>query len=266
MKDDIRKLKNTYPLMEPTLMAAIRDLYLPLGSRGLDAGCGIGLPALLLADEVGPTGQVIGLDHSPELIHEAEQLVAQEGMSDQINLQDGDIHHLPFDEDAFEWVWSSSCVGYAPSIDPYVAVQEFARVVKPGGTIAILAWSSEKLLPGYPLLEARLNATTSGLAPFGAEGKPDRHFMRALGWFRRAGLKNLGVQTFVGDLQAPLKEDMHQALVALFAMRWGNVALELPGDLYKMYQKICLPESEEFIVNDPDYCAFFTLTLFTGFL
>ena len=265
MEDDVRKLKDTYPLMEPTLLAAIRDLHLPLGSRGLDAGCGIGLPALLLADEVGPTGQVIGLDQSPELIHEAEQVVVQEGMSDQINLQKGDIHQLPFDEDAFEWVWSSSCVGYASSIDPYRALQEFTRVVQPGGTIAILAWSSEKLLPGYPLLEASLNATASGLAPFGAEGNPERHFMRALGWFRHAGLRNISAQTFIGDVQAPLNKEMRQALIALFEMRWENVEPELNEDQRSTYQRICLPESNDFIVDHPDYYAFFTYTLFTGY-
>lgn len=265
MEDFIRKLKDTYPLMEPVALATIRDLHLPLGSRGLDAGCGNGLPAILLADEVGPTGQVTGMDQSPELIREAEKNVAHTGMSDQVIFRQGDVQRLPFDENTFEWVWSSSCVGYARSIDPYRALQEFTRVVQPGGTIAILAWSSEKLLPGYPLLEARLNATASGLAPFGAEGAPDRHFMRALGWFRQAGLKNLSAQTFIGDVQAPLSKEMRQALVALFEMRWENVEAELSHEQWSTYQRICLPGSSDFIADHPDYYAFFTYTLFTGY-
>ena len=43
-------------------------------------------------------------------------------------------------------------------------VKELARVVKPGGSVALLAWSSEKLLPGHPLLEGHLNATSAGIA------------------------------------------------------------------------------------------------------
>ena len=265
-EDYIRKLKVAYPLMEPAVLTAIRDLHLPLGSSGLDAGCGIGLSVLLLADEVGPTGQVTGLDQSSELIREAEKIVNQEGLSDQVNFQEGDIHQLPFEDDAFDWAWSSCCVGYAPSIDPYKAMKEFFRVVKPGGTVAILAWSSEKLLPGYPLLEASLNATVSGLAPFGAKGKPELHFMRALGWFRKAGLKNLSAQTFIGEVQAPLNKKMRQSLIALFQMRWENVESELSEDQVSSYQRICLPESGEFILDHPDYYAFFTLSLFAGYV
>ncbi|MEJ2303365.1 MAG: hypothetical protein P8Y14_17710 [Anaerolineales bacterium] len=84
---------------------------------------------------------------------------------------------------AFDWAWSVDCVGYAP-IEPLPLVKELARVVKPGGRVAILAWSSEKLLPGYPVLEAHLNATSSGIAPFVRGKKPELHFTRALGWLR----------------------------------------------------------------------------------
>jgi len=50
----IRRLLEANPLREPVLRSAIQALQLPPGSRGLDVGCGIGLQALLLADEVGP--------------------------------------------------------------------------------------------------------------------------------------------------------------------------------------------------------------------
>ncbi len=264
--DEIEQHRRVHALIEPTVLEIIRSLHLPLGSSGLDAGCGIGLPALLLADEVGPTGKVTGLDQSEELIREAEQVVKQADLSDQVVFQRGDVQQLPFEDNTFEWAWSASCVGYAPSIDPWYSVRELARVVNPGGTVALLAFSSEKLLPGYPLLEARLNATASGRAPFVSEGKPEMHFMRALGWFKAARLRNVAAQSFVGDLQAPLKQQTRQALIALFTMRWQNMENELPEELYKVYQKICLPQSPDFIGDHPDYYAFFTFTLFTGYV
>lgn len=52
----LRKLLVTHPLREALLRSVIRTLQLPSGSRGLDAGCGIGLPAVLLAEAVGPSG------------------------------------------------------------------------------------------------------------------------------------------------------------------------------------------------------------------
>ena len=60
----IRKLLESFPLREPLLRSVIRALRLRKGSLGLDAGCGIGLPALLLAEAVGPAGHVTGLDLS----------------------------------------------------------------------------------------------------------------------------------------------------------------------------------------------------------
>jgi hypothetical protein len=154
-------------------------------------------------------------------------------------------------------------VGYAP-IEPLPLVRELARVVKPDGGIAILAWSSEKLLPGHPLLEARLSATSSGIAPFVKGRKPASHFPCALGWFRDAGLEEPTVRTFAGDAHAPLSADLRRALTALIEMRWPGVESELTRQDRAEYRRLCLPESPDFILNHPDYYAFFTYSMFRG--
>ena len=59
------------------------------------------------------------------------------------------------------------------------------------------------LLPGYPALEARLNATSLGIAPFDAKMKPESHSMRAPEWFKQAGLSEIRAQTFVSDINPP---------------------------------------------------------------
>ena len=260
----IQRLLVTDPLTKPVVRSAIQALELPLGSRGLDAGCGIGLQALLLAEAVGPAGHVTGLDISPEFLLHGEKIVKKSGLSERISFEEGDVSKLPFHDDTFDWVWSSSCVGYSPSLEPLPIVKELARVVKPGGSVAILVWSSENLLPGYPLLEARLNATSSGIAPFVKGKKPELHFLRALGWFRLAGLEELTARTFVGDAYAPLKDDVRCALIALFQMRWTAVEPELTQEDLAEYQRLCLLESPEFILNHPDYYAFFTCSMFHG--
>lgn len=155
-------------------------------------------------------------------------------------------------------------MGYSASLEPLSAVTELARVVKPGGKVAILVWSSEKLLPGHPVLEARLNATSSGIAPFVKGKRPEQHFMRALGWFRDAGLEEPMVRTFAGDAYAPLSDDLRNALIALFEMRWPNVESELTQQEWSEYQRLCLPDSPDFILKRPDYYAFFTCSMFWG--
>jgi ubiquinone/menaquinone biosynthesis C-methylase UbiE len=259
----IHKLAIFNPLMEPVVQAAIQALQLPLGSRGLDAGCGIGLQATLLAEAVGPAGHVTGLDLSSEFLHYAEATVHKLGLSERISFRAGDVRQLPFDDNAFDWAWSSDCVGYAP-LEPLPLVKELARVVRPGGSVAIFAWSSETLLPGYPELEARLDATSAGIAPFVKGKQPGLHFLRALRWFREAGLKEAVAQTFVGDAYAPLSDDIRQALIALLEMRWPGAESELSPEDQAEYRRLCLPESSEFILNHPDYCAFFTCTMFRG--
>jgi demethylmenaquinone methyltransferase/2-methoxy-6-polyprenyl-1,4-benzoquinol methylase len=195
----LHRLEVSTPLLEPTVCAAIQALQLPWGSRGLDAGCGIGLQAVLLAEAVGPNGHITGLDISPQFLRHAVDIVTRSGLSERISFQEGDIRELPFDDDTFDWAWSSSCVGYAP-LEPLPLVKELARVVKPGSNVAIFAWSSETLLPGYPLLEARLDATSSGIAPFVKGKRPELHFLRALGWFRDADLEEPTACTFAATL------------------------------------------------------------------
>jgi demethylmenaquinone methyltransferase/2-methoxy-6-polyprenyl-1,4-benzoquinol methylase len=251
------------PLREPLLRSVIQALEFPEGSRGLDAGCGIGLQALLLAEAVGPTGHVTGLDLSPALLRYAEEVVKKSGLSNRITFQEGDVGEIPFDNNTFDWVWSADCVGY-PVGDLLPLLRELARVVKPGGTIAILAWTSQCVLPGYPLLEARLNATCSGFAPYVRGKRPESHFVRALRWFGEAGLEEVEARTFVGDVQAPLSNDIRNAVISLFEMLWGEPQPEVSQEDWAEYQRLCRPESPEFILNLSDYYAFFTYSMFRG--
>ncbi|MBM3790732.1 MAG: class I SAM-dependent methyltransferase [Acidobacteria bacterium] len=262
--DYIRALVAFTPLIEPVYRAAIRKLGLPAGSHGLDVGCGIGLQTLLFAQALGPESRVTGLDISPEFLGRAREIVEEAGLSERISFREGNAGDLPFGDDSFDWAWSSCCVGYYSAIDPLPAVRELARVVRPGGVVAILVWSSERLLPGYPMLEARLGATTPGIAPF-TEGKdPGLHSMRALGLFREGGLLNASARTFAGGAHAPLRDDHREALASLLGMRWPDVEPELSPEDRSVYRRLCLRESPEFILNHPDYCAFFTCTMFNG--
>jgi demethylmenaquinone methyltransferase/2-methoxy-6-polyprenyl-1,4-benzoquinol methylase len=259
----IKSLLMSDPLRESILREMVRAIQLPAGSRGLDAGCGIGLQCLLLAEEVGPTGHVTGLDISAEMLDYGREIVKKAGLSERIAFQEGDVASLPFDNDAFDWVWSADCVGYGPW-EPLPLLKELARVVKPGGIVAITAWSSEKLLPGYPQLEARLGATKAGIAPFIQGKRPELHFMRALGWFRELGLKEPEAKVFADSVCAPLNDEIRNFLVALFDMRWPDVSAELSSEDLAEFQRLCLPDSPDFILNLPDYYAFFTYTMFWG--
>ena len=259
----IENLEQANPLREPTLRSIIDALNFAPGSHGLDIGCGIGLQTLLLAEATAPDGHVTGLDISAELLDYAQNRIIASPLSNQISFKQGDWQSLPFPANSFDWVWSADCVGY-PSGDLPAAMKEIVRVVRPGGRIAILAWTSQQVLPGYSLLEAQLNATCSAYTPLLRGQNPEAHFMRALRWFSESGISEATAQTFVGEGQAPLSAECRTALTALLTMLWDVASPEAAESSRLEYRRLCHADSPDFILNLPNYYAFFTYTVFSG--
>ena len=246
---------------EPAVRQAIRALHLPEGSRGLDAGCGIGTHTLWLAEAVSPGGHVTGVDISSECLARAEE-TAKSGLTARVSFQFGDMGNLPFDDNAFDWTWNADTLWPVGGKDPRPLVRELVRVVKPRGIVAILFWSSQKLLPGYPLLEARLNATCAASFPYTDGTRPELHILRAFDWLQEAGLDEPQARTFVADIRSPSDDESRNALSGGFQMLWGKAESEVTPQDWVRFQQLCQPESPDFILNLPDYYAFITYSLF----
>ena len=259
-----RRLLLSNLLREPAIVSAVHALQLPLGSRGLDAGCGIGVHTPLLAQAIGSAGHVTGLDLSPELLRRAQARAEQLGLTERISFQTGDVTRLPFEDNSFDWLWCADTLHPSLFAVPLEAVKELARVVKPDGKVAVLYWSSQKLLPGHALLEARLDVAFAEAVPYMKVAQPGLHFLRALGWLSDAGLTDITAQTFVADVYAPLSEDVRSALTMTFDMFWGSMQSALSPNDRAEYERLCLAASPDFILNQPDYCAFLTYSLFVG--
>jgi SAM-dependent methyltransferase len=173
----MEKLYQSDPLQDPLMRRIVRSIGLPEGSLGLDAGCGVGLQIPPLAEAVGAQGHVTALDILPQFVQEAGRNIAKWKLDERVSLVLGDIYALPFEEQQFDWIWSASCACYAMR-QPLELLQALHRLLKPGGLLLIVIWSGQQLLPGYPRLEAVLNATTPGIAPFTVGDPPTHHFLR----------------------------------------------------------------------------------------
>jgi SAM-dependent methyltransferase len=174
------------------------------------------------------------------------------------------VNRLPFEGDEFDWAWSVDCVGHPSVGDPVATLRELARVVKPGGPVVVLVYSSQMLLPGHAAFEARLNATASAMtrAAEGREAESDP--LRALGWFREASLVAPWVRTLVRSVQAPLDEDTRRALISLIGMLWGDSESTMSETDREEFLRLTRPDSPDFILGSMDYYGFITYSMFEG--
>ena len=104
---------------------------LPADAVVLDAGCGSGSMARLLANAV-PNGHVVGADTNERYLEHARRFAEVEGV-DNLRYETGDIFNLPFDDNHFDFVWSKYVLQWVNN--PVHAVAEFKRVTRPGGKI-----------------------------------------------------------------------------------------------------------------------------------
>jgi ubiquinone/menaquinone biosynthesis C-methylase UbiE len=115
----------------------VRSARIRAGERVLDVACGTGNTALMAAAR---GARVTGLDLTPELLEVARKRAAEEGCGD-IAWQQGDAESLPFADASFDVALSTCGLMFAP--DQAQVAREVARVVRPGGRIAIQAWTRE---------------------------------------------------------------------------------------------------------------------------
>ena len=119
----------------------VRALALRPGARVLDLATGTGDLALMVA-EMEPTARVVGLDPSQKMLDIARTKVEKLGLLSRVELVNGDAESLPFADASFDGVCIAFGILNVP--DRERALREMARVVKPGGHVAVLELSEPR--------------------------------------------------------------------------------------------------------------------------
>jgi arsenite methyltransferase len=117
----------------PTALASLRP-----GEVVLDLGSGGGFDCFIAGAKVGPSGRVIGVDMTPEMLSKARRNTAtyreQTGLSN-VEFRLGEIEHLPIADASVDVVISNCVLNLSP--DKPQVWREIARVLKPGGRVAV---------------------------------------------------------------------------------------------------------------------------------
>jgi ubiquinone/menaquinone biosynthesis C-methylase UbiE len=124
---------------DPTY-AGYREAYLklidlPRPAAVLEIGCGTGVVTRAIAARDGFAGTVTGIDQSPRFIAVAESLATDDDLRERVEFAVGDAHALDYADASFDAVVAHTLVSHVH--DPLVVLAEAARVVRPGGTVAV---------------------------------------------------------------------------------------------------------------------------------
>ena len=131
---------------------AVRDvLALRPGERLLEVGCGSGALCRLMAPALAPGGEIVGLDVAPDMIAAARHYAAADPSLPSVPFQEkgplenvrlrfevGPAEALPYPDGAFDAAFAARLLLHVA--DPLAVVREMARVVRPGGRVALMDW------------------------------------------------------------------------------------------------------------------------------
>ena len=125
----------------------LKELTVAPGEFVLDLCCGTGDITIALAKQVGPSGNVIGLDFNQEMLDLAEQKIRQQDLQKEIQLKQGDAMELPYPDQSFDIVTIGFGLRNVP--DANQVLKEIYRVLKPTGKVGVLETSQ----PTNPLIK-----------------------------------------------------------------------------------------------------------------
>jgi SAM-dependent methyltransferase len=153
------------------------------GMRVLDIGCGAGDVAFLAAGMVGPAGEVIGVDRSPDAVALASRRAAESGLTN-LRFEVADIADFVLDEPVDALVGRLVLMYMA---DPAVVLRHLAALVKPGGIVACHEFDLDGAVsdPPCPTFDTAIRRIAGALNRAGADSRSGRRLRQI---FREAGL------------------------------------------------------------------------------
>jgi SAM-dependent methyltransferase len=206
----------------PLGLAAMERARVAEGERAIDVGCGCGQTSLQLAERVGPSGSVLGVDVAAPMLARARARAAGRA---NLRFAHADAQTHRFDE-RFDLVFSRFGVMFFA--DPVAAFANLAGALRPGGRIAFVCWQGIERNP-WVLVPLRAVAGVVPLPAPPAPGAPGPFAFadpeRLRGVLGDAGLSEVGLERLEGELAIGAGGDLERAV--RFTMQMGPVSAAL---------------------------------------
>ena len=261
-RDYSRKLREFNSFAEPELRRLIAGLRLRPGMRILDAGCGTGEALSWLREEVGPTGEVTGVDLSA-----AHVAVARSRVRPQIKVFQADLRHAPL-EPGFDLIWCTNTLHHLR--DPVEGLRSLAALLRRGGRIAL---GQSSLVPDmYFAWDARLERLTNEAVRqyYRERYNLDERSLAAVraivGAARSSGLTDIRAQTIMIERLSPLSAaDETYLAQTLFRDTWGErLRPYLAPQDFAQLMRLCDPADSQFALRREDFHFLQSFTLCVG--
>ena len=169
--------------------ALLELCHVSKGNYVLDVGCGVGVTPVFIAKRYGC--RVVGVDISEGMVERSRERAKRARVVDRVEFRVADAQDLPFDDNSFDAVITESVTAFPE--DKQKAVNEYARVTKPGGYVG-LNESTWLRVPPPPELVAWASQE------LGANAKPLTSSEWA-GLLEAAGLRETVVRTYEINVQ-----------------------------------------------------------------
>ncbi len=142
------KISHVYDLLAehsegPVRRAGLEKLDARPGEKVLEIGFGTGHCLVSLAQSVGPTGKVYGLDLSERMLDVARDNLHKAGLADRVELTCGDAVQLPYPPDSLDAIFMSFTLELFDTPEIPKVLAECQRVLRPGGRIVVVGVSKE---------------------------------------------------------------------------------------------------------------------------
>jgi SAM-dependent methyltransferase len=122
----------------------VRHAGLRAGEVVLDLGCGAGIDTLLAARAVGPSGRVIGVDMTPEMVERTRRNAKDAGLAN-VEVREGLIEQIPLPDASVDVVVSNGVLNLSTRKSRVLA--ETRRVLRAGGRVSIADLVLDEALP-----------------------------------------------------------------------------------------------------------------------